>query len=456
MVLTTPTSVRLYVAGVLATAALVGLLAGLSPPYAVALGLGLVFAVVVLSDLALGVCVFATVAFIEALPNLFGGLSVAKAIGGLLVLSWIAGSAYRRRGVDLASIHPALTVGLVLLAVWTFVGALWARDTGATLVAAQTWALNILLFPIVYAAVRKPRHVAQIFTVFAIGTLVSALLGISGLSGAAEEVDAGRLTGAGINANQLGGLLIIGTVFAVILGARRDRPGVLRALWLMCACFCGLALAFTLSRGALVGMAVSVLVAPFVIGQGRRLAVVAASGVVVVTVILAILVFVPAESVARLTGDSSGSGRTDIWQVGLRMVADNPVSGVGAGNFAQNNVRYLLQPGVITDDRYIVDVPKVPHNIYLQALAELGIVGLALFLGVIGFALRSGLRAARNFGRAHDRNAELLARGLVIATIGFLSFEFFSSQMYSKAMWLLLALGPAILAVSNLERERRT
>ncbi|MGI8624706.1 MAG: O-antigen ligase family protein [Solirubrobacteraceae bacterium] len=454
MALDSQSHVRLLLAGLLGLAAVVGVLAGVAPAYAVGLALASVFAVIVLADLALGVCVFTTVAFVEALPNVFGGLSAAKAIGGLLVLSWIAGSAYRRRGLDLASVHPALTVVLVLMVVWTAAGALWALQPGATLVAAQSWALNILLFPIVFSAIRTPRHLSRIYAVLAVGTLLSAVAGLLGIGGAATTEDAGRLVGAGINPNQLGGLLIIGTVFAVVLGARRGGPGLVRVLWLACACTCGLALALTLSRGALVGMAVCLLVAPVVVGPGRRGPVLAASGLVVVTVVLAILALVPTADSARLLGDTSGSGRTDIWQVGLRMVADNPVAGVGANNFPANNIRYLIQPGVIADDYYIVDVPKVPHNIYLQALAELGIIGLGLFLTIIGVSLSAGLRAARNFARDRERTAELYARALVIATVGFLAFEFFSSQMYSKALWLLLALGPATLAISS--RGQRT
>jgi O-antigen ligase len=439
-------SVRLYGAALLGLAALVGFLAGIDPVYAVGAAVGSVFAVVVLADLALGVCVFTTVVFVEALPG-FGSVSAAKALGGLLVLSWVASLAYRRRGVDFPSAHPMLSAGLIVMVVWTFASSLWSREPGLALTAAQSWTLNAVLVPIVFTALKTPKDFGRVFGVFAIGTLISALYGVVGTASVAETPEAYRLAGAGINANQLGGVLIIGTVFAGILAARRQTAG--RGIWLAIAIFCGVALAYTLSRGALVGMAVCLIVAPFLAGRGRRLPILAGGLLALMAVVLSIAVLIPSTETKRLFSDASGSGRTDIWQVGVRMVKDNPVLGVGAANFQENTIRYTLQKGVIQDDYFLVDLPKVPHNIYLQAWAELGVIGLVLFLGLVGTMVGCALRAARNFARAGARTPELYARGCVIASIGFLAFEFFSSQMYSKALWLLLALGPALLAMSR-------
>jgi len=45
-----------------------------------------------------------------------------------------------------------------------------------------------------------------------------------------------------------------------------------------------------------------------------------------------------------------------------------------------------------------------------------------------------------------------LARGLVVALAGVLAADFFISAEVSKVTWLLLALGPALLAVAREER----
>ncbi len=93
--------------------------------------------------------------------------------------------------------------------------------------------------------------------------------------------------------------------------------------------------------------------------------------------------FAPAEATERVTKIDGGTGRTDVWTVGWRMVEDHPVRGIGNGNFANTSVHYLLQPGSIVRDDFIVDTPKVAHNSYLEVLAELGVVGLVLFAIVL-------------------------------------------------------------------------
>ena len=74
-----------------------------------------------------------------------------------------------------------------------------------------------------------------------------------------------------------------------------------------------------------------------------------------------------------------------------------------------SSIHYLLVSRArIERDEFIIDTPKVAHNTYLQILAELGIVGLALFLSIIGFAISCALKAARWFGRAGDTQMELV------------------------------------------------
>ena len=50
---------------------------------------------------------------------------------------------------------------------------------------------------------------------------------------------------------------------------------------------------------------------------------------------------------------------------------------------------------MIVRDDFIVDTPKVAHNTYLQILAELGIVGFALFLTILVFSLVCAFKAHR-------------------------------------------------------------
>ncbi len=147
--------------------------------------------------------------------------------------------------------------------------------------------------------------------------------------------------------------------------------------------------------------------------------------------------------------NTAAEGRTTIWQVGWRMVEDKPFHGVGLGSFQAASINYVLLPGTLARSDEVIDTPKVAHNIYLETLAELGIVGAILFGGILIFPIFCALRAAGNFARAGDTQMEILSRALVVALAGVLAADFFVSAQLSKLLWLLLAMGPVLLALSR-------
>jgi O-antigen ligase len=445
---------RLLALGVLGLAALTGAMAGLSPKYAVAAALGLVYVVLVLQSLELGLAVFVVLTFLESI-SAFSGLSLAKAAGGLLAFSWLARIATRDRGEErrFAADHPALSAALIALGAWAMVSVLWAERTDMALGDGQRWVLNLVLFPIVYTAVRDRRAVHWIFGLFIVGGLLSAAAGIAGGVDTAGA-DAGRLEGSGVNSNELGELLIVIVIIGAALGALRDLRPPARGLAFAGAGFGIIALLLTVSRGAIVGLLVALLVAPVLAGPGRRVGATAFVALALFGGVVYLGVFAPQARERITQSDTTGSGRTDIWKLGLRIVADKPLLGVGAGNYANSTVHYLLEPGTVRRSDYIVDDPKAAHNVYLQVQAELGAVGSLLFAGILAAVLWGLLDAARRFAEVGERSLELLSRALLIALCGLLAALFFSTAVYSKQLWLLLGTGVALRALA-VEVSRR-
>jgi O-antigen ligase len=92
---------------------------------------------------------------------------------------------------------------------------------------------------------------------------------------------------------------------------------------------------------------------------------------------------------------------------------------------------------------------------YLERLAETGIVGLFFFLSVLWIGLWTAVRAARAFDRVGEDGLSLIARAVAVGLISTFAADFFLSADLSKLLWLLIGLGPAMLAIgSRLERER--
>jgi O-antigen ligase len=152
----------------------------------------------------------------------------------------------------------------------------------------------------------------------------------------------------------------------------------------------------------------------------------------------------------RVSAAKGGTGRTDLWTVAWRMVQAHPLNGVGVGNFPNTSADYTLRPGLIErTDLIFNERPYVTHNTYLQIMAETGVPGLLLFLGIIGSCMSWALKAARIWERRGDRTMEALARSMFLGLCGMLVADFFISVMYSKLLWVLLALGPATYAIAR-------
>lgn len=431
-------------------AILVGLLAGYNPALALVAAFGIAFVTVTLMSLTAGVGLFAVLTFVdEVLPS--GGLSLTKVMGVLLILSWLAAvTVGRDRRRELFASTGFFYV-LVLFVLWAGASAVWASDSGAAIGAVTRYAPNALLFLIVYTAVRTRDDALLVVGAFVVGTLVSAAYGVVMPSSGDLEV---RLSGALGNANETATALAVGVALAVALAlALRDNPW-LRAGAAVGIPLCLLALFLTVSRGGLVSLA-AVLIAGVVVAGGARKATLAFVAIAAIGSFVYFTAFAPPEARDRIVASDGGTGREDLWKVGWRMVEANPVIGIGAGNFATSSVHYLLEPGVIMRPDFIVDDPKVAHNTYLEVLAELGIVGLALFLWIIGYSLLAAVRAARAFARAGDREMDIVARAVFVALIGMLTGCFFGSREFSNQLWLLLSLGPALQGLARAELAAR-
>ena len=280
------------------------------------------------------------------------------------------------------------------------------------------------------------------------GAALAAVMGVVAPPPPGGNIDPSRATGTVGDANELAAALVAGLALAAAMALSRARTSAVR---LACAAVIPLSLAgimFSLSRGGLVALGAAAIVTVLIAGRWRLPATIAAFLVSAATLFYFLfLASLPAKE--RVTEVGTGTGRLDLWSIGLRMLGAHPVAGVGAGNFPDSSIHYLLQPGLIHRADFIITTPKVAHNTYLQVFAELGIPGGVLFLVIVATACWCTLGAARIAARSGALELEILARGVFVATAGFLTASFFISENYSKLMWLLLALGPALLAVAR-------
>ena len=192
----------------------------------------------------------------------------------------------------------------------------------------------------------------------------------------ADPPEDGRLNGLGqLDAHIRAALCFGVSLVCAVAWMTETRSATSRAAAGVLAVFLGVAVALSTSRNAWVTVPFGCLV--FLISRyaPRRglLAACAAAFTLVAAGVAVALWFEPSRDALLSRGDSY---RPDIWAEILRRVAEH---GPWFGN------------GVLTDDSVTVDgllLPH-PHSMYLAVLFQGGVVGLALFLLLVGVALKT-------------------------------------------------------------------
>ena len=265
--------------------------------------------------------------------------------------------------------------GLAALAAWTALSALWSPESHSSLVEAQRTALYFAA--IVAAIAVRGRLFAG--TLGAIALVCAFAVGQRLLQGPPNPPDAFEgtlLTGPLGYANALAALAAMGiSAAAVVVLERRRRLPALGLVALLLT-----TLALTGSRGgwlaAVVGTAVGL-----ALGIGHRR--LAAVTVVVAAVALALALTLPAGSLADDAAKYEGD-RAWYWHVAWQETAEAPVVGRGAGTFERSWLEEQPIPVFVLD----------AHSLYLEMLAELGLVGLALLALVLVPPLVGAFRGA--------------------------------------------------------------
>jgi O-antigen ligase len=371
----------------------------------------------------------------------------------LIAIAWVAMLLGTRPTITREAFaqNRAIVVAMLAFVVWTILSLAWAPDPGAGERAVKELVYAGLGLTLVLGAVLERRHVRWLMMAFVLGAALSVLWGAAkgglsvraGSGGEVANAD-GRFQGGAGDPNYLAALLVPAIMLAGGLAVWRSATR--RTLLALATAIIAVGLAATQSRGGLIGAAVCACVALF-IWRGRRTLILA----LIAVALLALVSFFVANPAAwtRIQQSNQGSGRVDIWKVAWRVVDDHPFAGVGIAQFPQVSPHYTLQPGALRYVDLIVEKHIVVHNLYLQLWAETGIVGLLLFLSVIGASLSSLVRAVRSFDRQGDTEMSALTRAAALALIGMLTASFFLSNLEAGQLWVLLALGPVLSGIAQ-------
>jgi O-antigen ligase/polysaccharide polymerase Wzy-like membrane protein len=325
---------------------------------------------------------------IAILPGLATAIVVAVvgvASGGYFPRTWrlsaiafaaLAGAALlARRRIVLARRDWAFLALLAAVTVWTGLSARWSDQSETSLLEAERTSLYLLAVLAILVAVER-RSIGQLLGGVVVGaTAVSAYgLGKFVIGGHPLNPIQGNLLFEPIGyANGLGIYAAVAIVVSVGLALAAPRRRV-AAVALVPLAVLAPTLYLTSSRGADMAVAAGLVT---IAAMSRRIS--RAAKAVLGAAALAAIVAVVAVSSSEhgLAAQLAGANRPHYWGVAWKEYTLHPITGSGAGTFDSFWLHY----------RPVSSFARDAHSLYVETLAELGPVGLALVVLALGVPL---------------------------------------------------------------------
>jgi putative inorganic carbon (HCO3(-)) transporter len=296
-----------------------------------------------------------------------------------------------------------------------------SRETGIELVK-----LAAIYFTLVNV-VTTPKRLMIFCGALVVASMVTSVGVIQWYLGGEDLVEGYRGRWHGVYADPNHMAMDVGLIvpIAVAFVGRRQNPMWFRAVCVIAAALAVTAVVFSHSRGGFIGLCVGMVI--WALRENRRLKSLLLAGAFGI----GLLIFAPSsfwernETVTTFEQDASAMGRVHAWEVAAGISQDHPLIGVGAGGF-----RYawpLYAPPEAT-------TAFVAHNIFLDVVAEVGWIGMLLFMVFMASAIGGVFFAGRH------PEIGWLARGLAAASALYLTCDLFSGYILSAHLYMLCGL----------------
>ena len=249
---------------------------------------------------------------------------------------------------------------ITLVALFLFLTMLWESGDSTK---RQLWLLQAYLFGCALST-------SMLFTEFLVG-------------GRASVSRMARFTGGGMNANEIALMLAIAIPIAAYLASHPlIRNPILKAVYWGCIPAAALAIFLTGSRAGAVAGGVAMgltLLMSWRQSWAARVMLIA----MVVCGVVAVVRYTPEELFERIalgvTGENisrARGSRIALWEGAVDIFSDHPMLGAGLGSFRRASE---LEGGV----------GNVAHSLFFQTLAELGMVGVVIWIAILLATFRS-------------------------------------------------------------------
>lgn len=133
----------------------------------------------------------------------------------------------------------------------------------------------------------------------------------------------------------------------------------------------------------------------------------------------------------------------------VQMFADHPLLGVGGGNYPPLYPQYIREAG-----SPVPDEERGPHSYYLEIAAEHGVLGIITVGSIMLLTISRLWQAQRLFASIGNKRSADMAGALLISFIGYLGTAIFLHGVYSRFLWLQVAMAVALAAIARRSVEQ--
>ncbi len=403
-------------------------------------------------------------AFEDAL--LLGGATLTRLLGLTLAVVWFLRKLIRRESWSRITRTGLLVVVLALVA-WAMLSTVWSEYEIRA--AAQFLRLGML--------VAVCALVIDLVTTWNRVEWLSRVLVLGGVTGAGVTVTqyfalgvrrAGGAVAGGVNATAAILLTILPFAFFLM---RRDGKVVWRLVGLAYLALAILAVTVTFSRMAFLMLPLILLAELWHTvrrGQlGLRWVLVAVAAIPVIVALAPLDEIVERVSTigpyidstlegggGELGGEASARGYH--LKVALEVFRDHPIIGVGYRNFGYHFMDYYQHE--ISGKEKLYLSPRSAHSSYFAILADLGLVGIMLWMGVLITAYVNIRQAWRAVGTTTDSVASHAIQAVMFSFLLQIPYGFYAIVQNEKLFWILLGLSVVVgrLALEETRPSRGT
>ncbi len=310
---------------------------------------------------------------------------------------------------------------------------LLSKNQSAGLVGLAVFSLQVILYIIIRRRITDRQQNLNIMRYVLMASLIVSVVGIfqyyfSHMS--PEWLDKhlynkipNRAFSTLYNPNVLGSYLII-IISLASAGFRCTTQAwskIVTPVVLVAAYFC---MVLTYSRGAWLGLAVSILI--ILTLSKEKPYILSIIGVTLILTLPEMDAVLSRMDPGILSDDSSNTYRHYLWSTAVNIFKENPVLGAGLGSYG------FYLPSHSTAAGYLV---SHAHNIYLQILAETGLVGFIAFFGYILGTMYISFKLYRYSSCQQTRS---LALGTMASIVGLLIHGSVDATLYLPQLSIFL------------------